>query len=605
MNRYSKVEGEAADQPLLSIGQMTNVADSSRIKGALMLAAVTGESGELLRLARIDESKWQWGHDKDTLLNLSVIDPEDPDEEAIWASDGLPISQVKFATSLTRYDAVRWVIVQKPTSTTILQPEYHKVPVAQPPTADLAARQQRLSRIDPNPIATLSHKNTGGNAQVDIAFNPNSKGQYPQMAIIDECGYWSVWDVIGNKNTRLSLQKCGHISEGLLNELPSTTEFSAEKHGILFVGTVKLDSFWEAATQGDDGDANEFASRSSHLLLWNREKYEVIDMASSMALPRLPALSGLKGKPDSILDVRVSPVNQNHIFVLTMQNLFWIDLFAPSREEGESSKPTILTTCPHLIDGEGLRITTCRASGDNQDSAMVFTFSPTHRQLHTYWFGHSKDKGLPQWHRQVLTLPHENATAQSDIQSLEIRPAKLTRSGGSATGIGSEYLKAGVRFYQGTILNRDLGVRYCICASTKDRDMQIILPTSRIKQSKTAQARRWKKKRSRFLRHMGEVFVLPDSLADAELAQLVQPHSHRSELGSIDVRESSVFGPVHLKFDFLCQAILGSLATISTSSHDIPPALLSAIQEHITEGVAEGRLSLRTWYVAFLNRKKL
>ena len=57
MNRYSKVEGEAVDRPLLSIGQMTNVADSSRVKGALMLAAVTGESGELLRLARIDESK--------------------------------------------------------------------------------------------------------------------------------------------------------------------------------------------------------------------------------------------------------------------------------------------------------------------------------------------------------------------------------------------------------------------------------------------------------------------------------------------------------------------------------------------------------------------
>ncbi|KAJ4186151.1 hypothetical protein NW767_004812 [Fusarium falciforme] len=595
MNRYSKVEGEAVDRPLLSIGQMTNVADSSRVKGALMLAAVTGESGELLRLARVDESKWQWDHNKDTVLHLSVIDPEDPDEEAIWASDGLPISQVKFATSLTRYDAVRWVIVQKQTSTTILQPEYHKVPVAQPPTADLDAQQQRLSRIDPNPIVTLSHKKTGSNAQVDVAFNPNSKGQHPQMAIIDECGYWSVWDVIGNKNTRLALQKCGHISEGLLNELPSTTESSAEKHGILFVGTAKVDSFWEDATQGDDDDANGFASRSSHLLLWNREKYEVIDMASNMALPQLPILTPLKGKPDSILDVRISPVNQNHIFILTMQNLFWIDLFAPNREEDEPSKPTILATSPHLLDGEGLRITACRASEENQDSTMVFTFSPTHRQLHTYWFGHSKDKNLPQWHREVLTLPHENTAAPSDIQSLEIRPAKLTQNGASATGTGFEYLNAGVQFYQGTILNKDLGVRYCICASAKDRDMQIVLPTGRIKRSKTAQAKRWRKKRNRFLRHMGEVFVLPDSLADTELAQLVQPHSHRSELDSINLRESSVFGPVHLKLDFLCRALLDNLMAVSMSSHDIPPALLSAIQEHIAEGTAEGRLSLRTW----------
>ncbi|KAF4990489.1 hypothetical protein FDECE_14354 [Fusarium decemcellulare] len=595
MNRFSKVEGEASDRPLLSIGQMTNVSDPWRVTGAPMLAVATGESGELLRLARVDESKWQWGHNKDTVLNLSVIDPDDVDEEVIWSSDGLPISQVKFATSHTRYDVVRWLIVQKQTSTTILQPEYHKVPVSQTSTGD-DGFQQRLSRIDPNSVATLSHKKTGGNAQVDVAFNPNSKGQQPQIAIMDECGYWTVWDVIGNKknNTRLSLQKCGHISEGLLSELPLITEFPAEKHGILFVGTAKVDSFWDDATQ-DANEANGLAGRSSHLLLWNREKYETIDLESNMALPRLSILAQSKVKPDSILDIRVSPVDQNHIFVLTMRNLYWIDLFAPSRGEDASPKPTILAACPHIIDGEGLRMTTCSASKDRQDAAIVFTFSPSHRQIHTYWFERSKEKGLPEWHRQVLTFPHENAASQGNIQSLEIHPVQLTRKGDSASGLGSKYLDAGVHFYQGSMLTKDLGVRYCICASVKDQDMQITLPTGRVGRSKTDQAHRWRKKRKQFLRQMGDAFVLPDGIADAELDELVRPPFQSKDLGSQDTRASGVLGPIHLKFDFICRALRDHLFAISTQSHDIPSGLLSAIQGHIAEGLAEGSLPLSTW----------
>ncbi|KAM5374670.1 hypothetical protein ACJZ2D_006448 [Fusarium nematophilum] len=597
MNRYSKVEGEANDRPLLSIGQMTDVCDPSRVSGALMLAAATGESGELLRLARVDRSRWQWGHDEDTILNLSVIDPDDPDEEAIWASDGLPISQVKFATSLSRYDAARWLIVQKQTSTTILQPEYHKVPVAQTVDPEFCVHRPRPSRIDPNPVLTLSHKQTGGNAQVDAAFNPNSRGQPPQLAIMDECGYWSVWDVPGSKrhNSRLSLQKCGHISEGLLNELPSITGFPAEKHGISFVGTAATDSFWEDPSSQDVDEASRFASPSSHILLWNREKYEVLDLVSNIALPRLSILSPSKRNPDSIIDIRVSPVNQNHIIVLTMRNLFWIDLFAPNEEEETPSKPVILVTCPHLIDGEGLRMTACPAA-DGQGTAMVFAFSASHRQLHTYWFGRSGGKGPPQWHRQVLTLPHEDIASPGDIQSLEIHPASLTANGVSTVSPGSAYLEAGVHFYQGSILSKDLGVRYCIFASAKDRDMEITLPTTRAGRAKADPAHRWRRKRRQFLRHIGNTFVLPDGMSEADMNGLMRPPLESKYAMNADgLRASAVFGPIHLKFDILCQAIRQNLLAVATGSHDIPPGLVLAIQDTIAEGVAEGKLRLKTW----------
>ncbi|KAJ4261574.1 hypothetical protein NW762_007005 [Fusarium torreyae] len=595
MNRYSKIEGEVSDRPLLSIGQMTNVSDHWRIAGSPMLAAATGESGELLRLARIDQSKWQWGNDKHTTLQPSVIDPDDPDEEVIWASDGLPISQVKFATSLSRYDAVRWLIVQKQTSTTILRPEYHKVPVAQSSTSSLDLQQQRLSRIDPNPIATLSHKQTGGNAQIDIAFNPNSKGQQPQIAIVDECGYWSIWDVLGNQQkTRLSSQKCGHISDGLLNELPSATEHPAEKHGVLFVGTAEVDSFWEDQTQNDN-ESGELAKRSSHLLIWNREKYEVIDLVSNITLPKLSLLARPKSKPDAILDIKVSPANQNHVFILTMRNLYWIDLFAKRKQEEATPKPTILISCPRLLDREGLRMTTCLTSEDGQEVVMVFVFSPTHRQLQTYWFGRSEESGLPYWHRDVLTLPHDNGATKGDIQSLEIHPAKLTQKGDSSSGLGGEYYRSGVQFYQGSILSKDLGVQYCICVSVKDRNMQISLPTGRVNRSRTDQAQRWKKKRKQFLRHMGTAFVLPDGMAEDNINEVVKPFSRSDDVDINDSKTSSVFGPIHIQLDVICRSIRQALLAISDIPHDIPSALLLAIQENISEGVADGRLPLKTW----------
>lgn len=600
MNRYSKVEGEASDRPLIAMGQMTNVGDPSRITGAAMLAAVTGESGELLRLARIDESRWTWGHTKDAALNLAVIDPEDPEEEVIWASDGLPISQVKFATSLSRYDVVRWVLVQKHTSTTLLEPQYHKVPVSQRQAADPLVPLQRLSRIDPNPIISLSHKQTGGNAHVDVAFNPGFKDQPPQIAVMDECGYWSVWDVQGvrKNNPRLAIHKQGHISEGLLDSLPSVPSFPAGKHGLLFVGTAEMDSFWNDDPSQGPEEAGQFAIRSQHLLLWNQEKYEVIDLVSSSALPKLPILVHTRAQQDCIIDMMVNPVNQNQVFILTLRNLFWVDLFVPSKGEEASSKQKILVACPHLTNGDGLRMTSCRTSEGGRDVAMVVTFSPQHRQIHAYWFEQQADKGLTKWHRQVLTLPYENdsTTAQLNIQSLVIHSAKLSLLDGQATGSGSAYCRDDVQFYQGSILGSDLSIRYCICASARRRSLEVALPTARMKHTTKDQTHRWKRKRRHFLRHMGDAFVLPDVFAETNMDTLVKPaFLLTNDLASAD---ASALGPINLNLQMLCQAIYKANTSLTTDpQHDIPPRLLAAIEEMIAEGVDEGRLPLKTWYV--------
>ncbi|CAM1510440.1 Fc.00g007750.m01.CDS01 [Cosmosporella sp. VM-42] len=596
MNRFQKVEGEASDRPLLAIGEVTNVRDPSRVSGALALAVATGESGELLRLARIDESKWQWGQSRDVGLKLSVIDPDDQEEEVIWASDSLPISQIKFATSLSRYDSVRWLLVQKQTSTTILQPEYHKVPVSQRQQVNISV-QQRLSRIDPNPLLTISHKHTGGNAHTDVDYNPGSRGLPPQIALIDECGYWSVWNILGSSRMgqsrlRLSTHKCGHILEGLREEIPPVPSFPAEKHGILFVGTAEIDSFWEDPSQGAEGGS---ANRSQHVTVWNRERFEVFDLKSNNTLPKLANFTTAKAKPDWILDIQLSPVNQNHIFVLTKRSLYWIDLFTPRTDEEEIPKPSILITCPNLIAIESMRMTTCRATEDSPDVTMVVTYSPENQQLHTYWFGLSKEKGLPQWHRQVLSLPHDRNVPTS-FQSIELRPAKLLPLGTQASGPGSEYQHSDVHFYQGSILGKDLSVRYCICASFQDRDLEITLPTTRIGQSRSDQAQRWKRKRKHFLRHMGTSFVLPDGVADANMDVVIRPKAQAQDPLSLEHSDQFSGGAIFLKLNNFCRAIQEGLANTANEAEDgISSALLSAVQETIENGVVNGNLPLTTW----------
>lgn len=595
MDRFQKAEGQAGDRPLLAMGQMTDVRDASHVSGAPMLAAATGESGELLRLARIDESKWAWGDYQEVTLSLSVIDPDDPEEEVIWASDGLPISQVKFATSLTRYDAVRWLLVQKQTSTTILQPEYHKVPVAQA-ERDRFGERQGLSRINPKPLATLSHKETGGNAQVDVAFNPGAKGHQPQLAIMDECGYWSVWDVLGTtafgKNTtRLSMSSCGHISEGFLDEIPATPAFFAEVHGIMFVGTAEADDFWGDPSQTSD-EAGGFATRSRHVCLWSRDKLEVVNLDTRMALPRLSLLTPAKGRPDWIIDAQVNPVNQNHILVLTMRHLYWVDLFATGREEEGSSKPLILMACSHLIDGQDMRMSTCRAMDSRgQDVCMVVACSPKAKQMHTYWFGYSAEN-IPQWNRQVLALPSEGGTASAKMQSLEIHSCKLVAKEKSARGPGSDYHRGGVRFYQGSVLGKDLSIRYFICASVLDPSVDVNLPTSRVERFKAGQTGQWKKKRRHFLRHVERVFVYPDGVDDFTVNSLVR----RKALRDGNTAPSRVQGPIRFKLDILVGAIAEANAKHS-AKRDISPGLITAVDQIIQDGVVNGRLPLVTWYV--------
>ncbi|VUC35104.1 unnamed protein product [Clonostachys rosea] len=604
IDRFQKLDDTLSSRPLLTMAEMVDWSQPTRPVNIPVLAAVTGESGELLRLARIEDSKWKWDEDEHSILHLSVIDPVDQDDELIWESDGLPISQVKYLTSSgSRYGAIRWIIVQKETSTVILQPEYQPIPLNTGRKAS-SGQGQSSSRISANPILTLWHHETGGNAHADVTFNVPADSSSPQLCVIDECGYWTLWNIhgkLGRSAAALRLQpyKCGHIWEGYLGEIPAVPLYPAEVHGALFIGSTDVVDITNDPFAGFESEQGP-ALRSRHLLLWNRERLNVVDVESNQTVVQVPDFSSATSNFGHIVDVQMSPANRRHIFVMTERFIVWIDVFPLDTESDQVFKPSIILTCPHsLVAKQGMRMNISHTITDEQDNVMIAVCSSEDLQLELLWFTLTPEKGLSQWHSQLTQLPRTGTTrAQSNFQTFILHPV-LLESLSPGQGVGSLYLRNRCQFYQGMILGQDLSVKYCICFSIQDPTLEVTLPTTRLKWTPQDQHRRWRKKRMKLLRHMGDKFILPDTMSYMDMQLLdSQPQARsaaqtRTHMGRDN---DSPHGPISLRFDTIARHIRESLLRYSDqNSSGLPAALLDGVEVIIQQGLSSGSLPLFTW----------
>lgn len=591
-------EGLTDRRPLLAIGLMTDLTNQWQVKSAPLLAVAAGQSGEQLRLVRLNESKWQWGDDTDATLNLSVVDSAHHEEETIWESGSVPLTQIKFASDGFRRGHERWLLVQKPTSTAIFQPEFKPVPELRGvgPEACSWPDDGRPSLISPNLLLTLDARQTGGNAHSDVALNPAAHGRAPQLVVIDECGYWSVWNVSGawnlGKNTlRLVPLKCGHIAEGLLEYVPVAPAYPAKRHGVVRVGG-------SAAGKRDpkSPDFLDTGLGSSQLgLLWNTERVELVDYTSSAAFPKLELIPPAQTRPDQILDVQPSPVSGDHVFVLTTRQLIWMDLHFRDMHAEQPFKPAILLFCSHVGFGhDDMKMSVARADDDN-DTTLVFTYSQHTEQLCVYWFSLSTAEALPQWHRHMTRLPgSEELAPRASVQLIQANYARLDVSPSeSADGLGSRYAASGTKFYQVAILGDDLSVRYSICSSSSDPVLETTLPTRRVGWSRSELQRRWKMRRKHFLRHVTDTFVVPDGMSDQDLAGLLRREDVEGDEKEMredsNVPRSREQRPVLLKLDRIAQFVRGHLdMAAAQGALGLPSTLFEAARGFLEHGLEHG-----------------
>ncbi|ROT39391.1 hypothetical protein SODALDRAFT_344280 [Sodiomyces alkalinus F11] len=526
--------------PLLAIGQMTDFTDPKRPRSKPVIAAATGQSGEVLRLVTINYANCH--RDGDDIPAMRLLQPmQDGMEDTVsWAQDDSPIAQVKIGLDLARSEPSRYVIVQKQLSTTILSPQYRRVPVSGPP-CDPTRELERPSRIDPRPVLTLSYQDTGGRPHSDVAFSPLSEASPEMLAIVDERGYWSVWEMhrkfrkLGRVDLTSELRFCGRIHAGMLEDLPTETDSSipAGHHGILWVGSSGPDwNHWDAPLidpQGeyDEGtEGNEFgrSSRVHMLLVWNRTGLEWIDLRYPDCHPaRGPQV--LRTRRDVIQDVQSNPANQNQVFVLTSSDLIWIEL-VPAQDTGGGvvGKPTVLLSCAHLrgTSSGHLRIRTHHAWPSlGSNASVVCVHSDTSPDVDIFTFRVSSETGHPRFQYHTIKVPRpspsHDATTAGDLpalQTLSLVPARIYSTGAPSSGPDEKYLGRPDHFWQLLFLREDLSLGCCMVVATTSGTDNVAIPDISGAVSDGQIRRLRDKRRADFLQHHGETFVVSDAFGD-------------------------------------------------------------------------------------------
>ncbi|KAM0739692.1 hypothetical protein ACQRIT_004876 [Beauveria bassiana] len=594
MAKFKTAEMLPNEGPLLAIGSMSTVTGRhDDNKPVSFLASATGASGELLRLTVADQTNWGWGDGEDASLQLPVIDPLQSEKETVWAADGLPIARIKYAEGLANQVHVRWLLVQKGTSTTILQPEHHTVLVTETQITGGSLTGNSAGLIKANPILEINHTDTGGNAHSDVVFSPAARGQTPLLALIDECGFWTIWDLMGTyrvgvKSVRIMQRACGHISTGPLSEFPAHHQYSAEKHGLVVVSEPKDAKRDPLETDKRTGSSG---STAPILLMWKGDRLQAVDMHTASVVSPLKKFWVPEGKYNRILDVQNCPTTRSRVFILTEKNLVWAEV------RQEQDRPTILLTIPHVGEASSMPIMTTCALEDGV--AMVFTFSVKTDQLSVYWF-ETEDQGPVRWHRHITSLASgKDSSRSAHISQITVTPLYLDLpSKKHPVGLGTEYKAAGVVFFQVNLLLDDLSIRYGIYATVYTPEQKIVLPTKRLAWSMTKQQRQWKKRRNHFLQHYENTFVLPDGMTEKDLASAMGRRVvGEDRLVEHKETEVKVPQPVRLNMQTLCRSIGGSLAeTQRQGPKGLPRDLFEALQDMFDSSEPGERTPLATWH---------
>ncbi|KIH91536.1 hypothetical protein SPBR_01243 [Sporothrix brasiliensis 5110] len=468
--------------PLLSYGEITDMSGREPVARPA-LAMPTGQSGHALRIVQAQAEDWGWSTDGSATMRLTNIDPED---EGHWCDNALTINQIKFTAGSTYYvhgknnnakRPLRWILVQTAAETIIFQPTLHGVPVQNKHCAcDDDVRG--LTYITADPFIRIPTSKTGGRAHCDVAFNPATETNPPQIAIIDEGGQWTIWNITGSRHTRKTgllpfLHARGTVSHGPAGGPPVVAQDLGHLHRILWLPKI-----------------DEDAPQSNTLLVSNATSVSITAVEKPDGVLRTFNAVHSIGV-DIVLDIQVSPVNTAHVFVLTTTNVFWLDLsplqaarasrvsstLSKTSKSPKLTQPLLLLSCPHLRgpDDKTLKISVAKAeSYQGNDVAVTLVYSMKHPEVAVFWFQQSSDGEESTFQQQVFQLarppfgPHGDKTKSRLLgqQTMVLLPKTVQIRGTNPKHIGPigcEYAQKGVTVLQILTLGADLSLWSSLC----------------------------------------------------------------------------------------------------------------------------------------------
>ncbi|KAI1817105.1 hypothetical protein GGS20DRAFT_534577 [Poronia punctata] len=493
-----------------SLGELTNISPW-RATGAPLVVTVTGSARNILRLTKLDDELWSWSKDHPVAVRLAELCTEKP---ALWIEEDVgPIRRVKCLVDLKQYNPTRWLAVQRDSGTTICQPEYR-------PVSEDDNLERNSSRIAANPLFHLPRDQTGGAVHSDVSFNPGTRSKPPQIGIIDEQGFWSVWDVIhtrykptGVPTARLKV--CGHLDRGVMEQLPYQDRSELRWHKLLWVGRSE-DDLDILSSLDLDSDADETGSqvafpplhRSSLLLAYNSQRLRLFDLTTGLPLPDLEFIR--QGRRDYVLDVHRSHDPQ-YFYVLTTAKLFVVRAYTKPGVEWDKPEKTwtILFSTPHFRSpfDRSLQLGITQGVKADQPTSLVFLYSSANSHVDLFSVElPSKNNDRIRCQPNIPGIGSLHDVVSGGVRTLCIYPTPIViKTPGSHSGTVQDFSEKRIRLYQVFALKPDLSLVSALCASSSLPSVEISPPTKRFARRSRAE-RQWR----RAMRHMASNFVVPD-----------------------------------------------------------------------------------------------
>lgn len=304
-----------------------------RMKTVPIAAFASGQNQNILSLRIIESERVITDLEQDAAFRLPTIGCS---KAADWICTETPIRQIKFADSIENPGDL--LAVRLLSSTAIFQPIYHREaqPINPPGISNLPYCGMQISHIDPCLVAEIDISQTGGFTHVDVTFNP---WYMKQFAIIDERGYWSIWQ----------LHDIVRLENGVTPEL-------------LHSGFLPCDPV--------DGDEGESSPDEVNYDTWGKIEW-VRDVNTFLVCGRRNAMlcfmegttttscnieMNWQSSTEWILDVKTYSVHNSLIYILTTARILCFD-FKVADQEAQPIRPQLAWLHYRDADDLTLRLT--------------------------------------------------------------------------------------------------------------------------------------------------------------------------------------------------------------------------------------------------------
>ena len=328
---------------LLDFGHAVFQNSSNTVNVAAMAG---GPAGELLRLLPMKAVSHGWD-----MARAKWIESLEPNLADVgwWSGVGQPIQQIRFAH--LPYEKLTFLAIRTTVTVSVFAPVRRNSAITSkrlyPGGNSLSA-----SRFDPNHLFTISVEQLEHSPPADVSFNPWDQRQF---GVVNQLGRWSIWEFqrmnVNPKaiNVRRAEQvKSGQMPKASRERADSRDVFEDGWHCIMWITNLKT------------------------VVVCSRIALVICDVSSELLSTETSEL-GISENTGLLLDICRHPVFENHVFVTTTTEIFWLSVLenhSANMDQAEKSRIQIQLSWTHFRDPKdtSLRTTVFRDDDDNGKS---------------------------------------------------------------------------------------------------------------------------------------------------------------------------------------------------------------------------------------------